>query len=240
MQYNWLKRNNAKNLVMFFAGWSFDNTPFGFLKYENTDVIIFYDYNEISPAPLIELRQEFEKYEKIDLIAWSMGVFAAEKLKCELPKNITKKIAVNGTILPVDNDYGIPHRTFDLTLKFVESGLKGKFYQNVFNKEKEFEKYMQTPVQRTLENRAQELRRLNSYINETKGEIESLCTEKFYDFAIVSKFDKIIPPKNQMNFWQKLDCDIIELDAGHFPFYQFENWNEIINADKSPKSKETV
>ena len=169
-----------------------------------------------------------------------MGVFAAEKLKTELPQNISKKIAVNGTILPVHNEYGIPHRTFDLTLKFVESGLKGKFYQNVFNEKQEFEKYTQTPVQRTLENRAQELHSLNSYISETQCEIETLCSEKFYDLAIVSKFDKIIPPKNQMNFWQKLGCDIIELDAGHFPFYQFSSWNEIINADKSPKNKKTV
>ncbi|MBP3923819.1 DUF452 family protein [bacterium] len=240
MQYNWLSKKENKNLVMFFAGWSFDGTPFKFLAAEETDVIIFYDYGEISSAPLNELRTEFKKYEKIELIAWSMGVFAAQILKDSLPQNISKKVAVNGTCLPVDNAYGIPQRTFELTLKFVESGLKGKFYKNVFNNDNEFERYTLNPVQRTLENRAEELEKLYEYIKTSGSNAEQICGEKFYDFAIVSKFDKIIPPKNQINFWKETGCDIIEAQTGHFPFYEFDSWNEIINADKSPKSKETI
>ena len=46
-------------------------------------------------------------YENKTLIAWSMGVFTAYLLK-DLFADFNHKIAVNGTVTPVDNDFGIP------------------------------------------------------------------------------------------------------------------------------------
>lgn len=234
MQYHWLKKTNDNKLFLFFTGWSFDANSFEFLTAKNADVLVIYDYNEISSVILTELLPQFNQYTEINLISWSMGVFVAEQLKNFLPKNINRKIAINGTLLPIHDEYGIPQKTFDLTLKFVESGLKGKFYQNIFHKPEEYDRYLQTPVQRTLKNRAEELENLNRYI--TNNKIDTFPTDKFYDLAIISNYDKIIPTKNQINFWQKLGCDIMSFETGHFPFYQFNNWNEILDANKSPNN----
>ena len=79
MQYHWLNKQNNKKLIIFFAGWSFDYKPFEFLKCDNFDVLMFYDYNNLELP-------ELPNYETYYLISWSMGVFSAYLLKDKLPK----------------------------------------------------------------------------------------------------------------------------------------------------------
>ena len=140
MQYHWLNRANNKRLIIFFAGWSFDQNPFQFLKPNDYDILILFDYNNLNIP-------EIPEYEDYYLITWSMGVFTAYLLKDELPK-FSKKVAINGTPYPVDNFNGIPIKPFLLTLKHAQQGLQGKFYQNIFNSPEEFEIYLKNPVKR--------------------------------------------------------------------------------------------
>ena len=151
-----------------------------------------------------------------------MGVFAAYLLEDEL-KDFDQKIAINGTPFPVDDEFGIPKKPFLLTLRHAKTGLEGKFYQNIFEKKEEFEQYSKTPVSRSIENRVEELKSLYEKIKSTKFDYE-----KFYDFSLISTHDKIIPTKNQINFWQNCAPYKI-LESGHFPFYNFKSWDEIIN-----------
>ena len=216
MQFHWLNKQNKENLIIFFAGWSFDETPFKFLDCGDFDVIIMYDYNKLDLP-----KTDFSNYKNINLIAWSMGVFVAYLLKDKLPK-FTKKIAINGTIKPVDYEFGIPQKPFLLTLRHAKTGLEGKFYQNIFNKNEEFEKYIKAPVKRTIENRETELRALYEKIKTTE-----INYTHFYDKALISTHDKIIPTKNQVNFWQE-NSEIEMLESGHFPYYNFKSWNEIL------------
>lgn len=149
-----------------------------------------------------------------------------------LPK-FTKKLAINGTPFPVDDEFGIPQKPFLLTLRHAKTGLEGKFYQNIFDKSEEFERYQTTPVERSIENREEELKTLYAKI---KTEIlkqvqDGKFSNKFndalayYDKALVSSNDKIIPTKNQLNFWgDKAEI----LISGHFPYYNFTSWNEIL------------
>lgn len=216
MQYHWLHKNiNNNKLIVFFGGWSFDFRPFECLESNNYDVLMFYDYNNL------EIPSKIPDYEEKILITWSMGVFIAYYLKDKLPE-FNRKIAINGTPYPVDNERGIPFRTFDLTLKYAETGLKQKFYENVFANEEFLKKYLKTPVERTIQNRVEELNALNTLIKNTPLTYDG----EFYDSAIVSNKDRIIPFKNQMNMWQNLAKVI---DCGHFPFYNYKSWDEICN-----------
>ncbi len=219
MNTYWLNNQNNKNLIVFFAGWSFDETPFKFLDCKDYDVLIVYDYNEIKP---LNIFQQFNQYENKILITWSMGVFAAYILK-NFFENFDYKIAINGTVTPVDNESGIPVKMFELTLKHAEIGLAGKFYKNVFKTIEEFEKYMKNPAQRTIENRISELEKLYELIKTTE-----INYTNFYDIAFVSEDDKIIPPQNQKNSHDKNNVTVKNLSTGHFPFYQFNSWDEII------------
>lgn len=218
MKYHWLNKQNNTELIVFFTGWSFDEKPFEFLDCGSADVLFVYDYNEISALE----KEIFAKYTKKTLLTWSMGVFAAYLLKDRF-KDFDKKIAINGTPFPVDDEFGIPQKPFLLTLRHAKTGLEGKFYQNIFEKEEEFEKYSKTPVSRSIENRVEELKSLYEKIKSTKFDYEN-----FYDFSLISTNDKIIPTKNQINFWQNRAPYKI-LESGHFPFYNFKSWDEIIN-----------
>ncbi len=219
MKSCWLNKQNNKKLIVFFAGWSFDENPFKTFQTDSYDVLFVYDYNEISEI-------NFEHYASKILIAWSMGVFAAYLLK-SLFQDFDLKIAVNGTVTPVDDEFGIPVKMFELTLKHSQKGLEGKFYKNVFLTEDEYNLYCKNPVQRTIENRVSELENLYGLIKNTNVDYE-----KFYDFAIVSEFDKIIPPKNQMASHHKNKVPVISYPYGHFPYYKFQSWEDIINANR--------
>ena len=218
MHYHWLNKQNKSRLIVFLAGWSFDFYPFEFLNCKNSDVLFVYDYNTINEDEL-ELLNNCIYSEKI-LISWSMGVFAGYILK-NLFKDYDRKIAVNGTPFPVHDTLGIPQKPFLLTLRHAKTGLEGKFYQNIFNTQEEFEKYSLTLIHRTIENRENGLRYLYDRIRK-----ENFKYEKFYDYALISSSDKIIPTKNQINFWQN-NVPYKLLESGHFPFYNFTGWDEI-------------
>lgn len=213
MQYYWINKKDNKNLIVFFAGWSFDYNPFLDLDCGENDVLIIYDYNNIDTLPT------FENYQHRTLISWSMGVFIAYLYKDSF-FNFDNKIAVNGTVYPINNLYGIPEKTFDLTLKHALTGLQGKFYQNIFYENEWLEKYKTCPVKRSLENRVEELHALEKIIKNTEINYDN----NFYDAAIISMHDKIIPSKNQLSFWGN---KATQLDSGHFPFYNYKSWDEI-------------
>lgn len=218
MQYNWLNKSNNENLIIFFCGWSFDEKPFERLNCGSFDVLVFYDY-KTHDIPI-----EIPKYKRYYLITWSMGVYIAYLLKDLLP-NFDKKFAINGTPFPIDNSLGIPEKTFELTLKHVDVGLQGKFQRNLFKDEKDYEKYLQNPVGRTIEEQSQELVELKNYIVNS-----AVLYERFYDCAIISDTDKIVPTKNQINCWEKR-ASIKIIDSGHFPFYSFNSWEDILKCN---------
>lgn len=215
MKHVWLNKSGNSELVIFFAGWSFDAEPFKFLKVDGVDVVVVYDYRGLS------FDFAFSGYEKYHLVAWSMGVYIAPLLRAVLPEFATA-VALNGTPMPIDNEFGIPVRTFELTLRYAAEGLKGKFYQNVFFDETQVEKYWANPVKRTIDDRVEELQALKTWIYDKP--VDALG---FYKKAYVSEHDKIIPPKNQRNAWEKLGVPVLPLPDGHFPFFNFTSWKEI-------------
>ncbi len=214
MQYHWLNRQNNDKIIVFFGGWSFDYKPFEYLDCKDYDVLMFYDYSNLDE----NLAQTVSNYREKILVAWSMGVFAAYLKKWDFDK----KIAVNGTPYPVDDEFGIPKRIFELTLKYAQTGLEGKFYQNVFTNPDWFERYLKTPVERSIDNRVEELVSLDKLIKNTKIEYDG----KYFDKAIVGVHDKIIPPKNQLKMWENIAEAV---DCGHFPFYNYCSWEELCN-----------
>lgn len=218
MKAYYLNKNNNKNLIVFFAGWSFDRVPFQNSDFGENDVIIVYDYNDLSQLP--EEFNDFKNYGNKTLLAWSMGVFVAY-LNKDLFENFSKRIAINGTVYPVNDKFGIPEKIFKLTLIHSKKGLEGKFYANLFDNKEEFERYLQNPVSRSIDNRVSELENLYNFIKNT-----SINYEKFYDSAIVSTKDKIIPPQNQINCHKNFNIPVTEIDCGHFPFYRKDFWKE--------------
>lgn len=68
MKQHFIIKNNSKRLLLFFAGWGMDETPFLQIRPTDTDWMVCYDYRSLEfDTDLLQ------KYSEIRLIAWSMG-----------------------------------------------------------------------------------------------------------------------------------------------------------------------
>lgn len=203
MKYKWLNKKSNKQIIVFFNGWGMDEAVVAHLEAGNFDVIMFYDYNTL------ETDFDFStinNYQERFLIAWSMGVMTATNFKI----NYKSSTAINGTLFPIHDEFGIPKRIYDLTLKgFNEKGAE-RFIKNMFLTD------VNLPViNRTFENQKSELAALTKYTS----------NEDFkYSKVILGSNDKIIPTKNQSAYWN-LEPNIT---SGHCPFFLYKNWNELL------------
>ncbi len=209
-----LRNNNSKNLVVFLLGWALDEKPFNVLESQGFDVLFVSDYSNL------ELDFDFSKYEKKILLAFSYGVFMASVIKDSLPQ-FDCKIAVNGTLKPIDKEFGISEKIFDLTLNSVSEESIKKFYSRMFDNNLDDEYFSENLPKRNSENCKEELSKIKEYYNGGKD----LSFE--FDKVLISLSDKIFPVKSQINFWQNYNPKQVE--AGHFLFYKFKDLNEIIN-----------
>lgn len=203
MKYKWLNKDNNINLILFFNGWGMDESVVKHLNTCDYDVLMFFDYNNLNTDLDFSV---FNNYKNKYLIAWSMGVMIASLFNIEY----TSKTAINGTLKPIDNNFGIPEKIYNLTLKSFSPESAKKFIKNMYN-----EDFGILNINRDFENQKSELKALLTY----------KANENFkYDKVIISSKDKIIPTKNQTAFWG-IEPNI---DSGHAPFNIYSSWNELL------------
>ncbi len=211
MQYFWLNKNNNKNLIVFFNGWAMNETPLQHLNKEGFDILFLQDYRNLDFDFSIF---NFDKYEKKYLICWSMGVFAVNNFY-KIFNEFDSKIAINGTCKIVDDNFGIPEKIYKITTKFLNEDSLDKFIKNMF---KGGELNPEITITRPLKELKEELIEIQKikFENEIK-----------FDKAIISNDDRIIPAKNQINFWKnKAKIEIIQ--NTHCPFKIYTSWQELI------------
>lgn len=208
MKYKWLNRCENNKIILFFNGWGMDENVVKHLDCEDYDILMFYDYN------ILETDFDWDLlniYSEKNIIAWSMGVMISGCLapSLTLPLGEGRKIAINGTLKPIDENYGIHPKIYDLTIKgFNEKGRK-RFIDSMFNKT------IDINCNREIDEQHSELIALKNY--QANGAFE-------YNKVLISDNDKIIPTKSQVAFWG------IEpnLKSGHCPFFNFTKWSELL------------
>lgn len=219
MKTNWLIKNNQKKLILFFNGWSLDENIVNHLKSIEYDVLMFFDYSNLDLN--LNILKEIYEYQEINVISWSYGVWAFANI-IEVFKNLKNVIAINGTLLPINKDFGISERMFNLTLSNLSEKNYPRFFQNMFEGEADLNKM----PQRNIEDQRQELesiQRLFAQKDISKNKV-------FFTKVFVGLKDKIIPAQNQINFWVvNGDKYIIKMDCGHYMFDMFKTWDKIIN-----------
>ena len=108
-----LRRSGAKQLLVFFNGWGMDATRTGVWELpDDTDLLVLSDYTE-APAPP---PAEAAEYPRAILLAWSLGVWSAAAAGWSEALPPGPRIAVNGTLTPIDAAEGIAPAVFDGTL----------------------------------------------------------------------------------------------------------------------------
>lgn len=194
-----------------------DEKPFEPLL-NNRDILFVSDSSELNFN--LANNCDFDKYEKLILIAFSAGVFMASYLQDILPI-FDLKIAVNGTLNMLDEQQGVPQAIFtEMENLTVENALE--FREKITDNETDLD----------LFNKYQPSSSLESSINELKMFKKNFSTPKNFDFnkIIIGKNDIIFPTKNQLRAWDNHKT-ICETTGGYFPFYEISSLDEIINFD---------
>ncbi|MCA1926996.1 MAG: DUF452 family protein [Calditerrivibrio sp.] len=212
-----LKDFGSKNLIIFFNGFSLNSSIFKRLEDGKQDILYINDYREI---PLdLDLFLYIKNYRSINLIAYSFGVFIAASIKNICNIRFDRSIAINGTLRPVDNHFGIPENIFKGTLEGFDDKNLVKFYNRVFDENyNKVEEMLDFDTNKALK----ELKYINDYFK------IGCLVENIFDKAIISSSDRIFPPQNQVSFWQN-ELEKVIVDGGHFPFFKFNSWGEILS-----------
>lgn len=218
MRYQFYSQQQSK-LIVYFAGWG---TPLQAVAHltlpADYDLLLCYDYRSL------ELEFDFSSYQEVHLVAWSLGVWAAERAMQCVP--LASATAINGTGLPKDDEFGIPQAIFTGTLEGLSPESRLKFERRMCRKA-DLAQY-QAFEPRPFDEIQKELGVLNALVsaNRIHGLIE-------WQRALISSGDKIMPPAHQHAYWQQQQVRTQELEGEHYPFLQFSSWLELIQAERA-------
>lgn len=216
MNINWLKRENRKQLILFFNGWGMDSSAIQHLKTDDYDLIEINDYTVLDFD-----ENELQAYSEIYVIAWSLGACVASALLADTVLPIKKAIAINGTLNPVDSKEGIPPDIFKGTISGWNEKNRDRFQMRIIGGKKEYEENRLKFGLRTISNQKLEL--MSLYDNFQQNPEQSFS----FDTVLIGNEDAIFSMENQLNCWQsKAKFEII--DMPHYPFLHFSLWDEII------------
>ena len=216
MKQTYLIHEHHPRLLLFFAGWGADETPFQAYRPRGCDFQVCYDYRTL------ELDTTgWEAYQEIDVIGWSMGVWAASLLL--LQKRWTQGgrcIAINGTPYPMDDRRGIPEAIFRGTLEGLTGASLHKFLRRMCADSAAFRQFLEVTPRRPLEELREELGTILATI-EREGYPSTLPA---WDKAVVGRADRIIPPANQLAAWQSLQVPVRTTEDAHYDATLFQHY----------------
>ncbi len=208
---------DSDKLILFFNGWGMDERVLDSVNHSGYNLYMLYQYHQGEQLDFSLL----DPYQEVFVVAWSMGVFFASETLKGYPKPLKYAVAINGTPCAIDDKYGIPKAIFEGTIQNLSELSFKKFKRRMFDSKSDFERFNSLETSRTLQESLEELKFIrNEYQSEPLG-------FKF-DKVFMARNDKIIPPQNQSAYWANHAC-VIEKEEPHFPFYNINNWSEIVN-----------
>ena len=197
MKQVYIIKDKHPRLLLFFAGWGADETPFKGYQPADSDYMLCYDYRTLDFDTSL-----LKTYQEINVIGWSMGVWAASRVMGKLQETdtsliIKNSIAINGTPYPIDDTCGIPSVIYHGTLEGLTGPSLNKFLRRMCFNGEAFKEFLNITPRRPLEELKEEL-----------AEIERMylaqpTTSFHWQQVVVGSNDRIIPPDNQLNAWRK-------------------------------------
>lgn len=195
-----------------------DASPFRHLARSGFDILALWDYTGLDrPGSWERDMTEFASvcggYDEVVIVAWSYGVRIAsgflESWNASLPVTLT--LAVNGTPMHVDEQYGIPPAIFDGTLQRLAEPTIRKFYRRMFSSSEAFANFMEYKPDRSVESLKSEL--------EVFARLKPLDAGAVWNVALIDDADLIFPSAAQRAFWPSEKALTLG-SQGHFPDFQ--------------------
>ncbi len=217
----------ADILILFFNGWAMTPETVAHLTLPaGCDLLIVWDYRS-DDIPAFD----FTPYRQIRTVAWSMGVWAAERFYAAHPEWLTRAtrlgVAVCGTGYPMDNRYGIPEPVFMGTLNGLTDTNRAKFNRRMCGG-KSLKTLFDALAQRSTEEIKTELATVLAKQGGAEHTEIPPVAASLWQSAWIGAQDRIIPPANQTAYWQAVGTDIHLLnDATHYPFLTLQSWDQL-------------
>lgn len=207
MKYAFVTPRTSDRLLLIFAGWAMDGKPFAGISPAGYDMMVAYDYGSEGSVG------ELDDYQEICIVAWSFGVIEAHRFITANPDlPITMKVAVNGTLHPVDDHRGIPADIFRGTLEGLTPASLRKFHRRMCGSADATAMFLAQAPERDFNGLAEELRHIAS-LPQPEGE------EHVWDTVVISNRDMIIPTANQQAAWAG-HPRILPLRGAHLPDFE--------------------
>ncbi|MCD8073164.1 MAG: DUF452 family protein [Alistipes sp.] len=214
MQVEWLKQQNNPRLAVVVLGWASDGNIVRHIIPCGWDAVCLYDHRgikdilsgKVTPPVLFEPG----KYPETTLIAWSFGIWAAERLMGRdgpIPALFDKAVALNGTPFPVDELLGIGSRRLAVTVRGLAGGGKDAFDRKAYGPCYGPLSAKLSP--RTLEDDIRELQEL------TRASATPYTPTIKWSRALIGTYDEIFPPENMKRYWGNKGK---EVPLYHYPF----------------------
>ncbi|MFO7902347.1 MAG: alpha/beta fold hydrolase [Planctomycetota bacterium] len=233
MKSVWLKRGENSRVLLFFAGWGMDDRPFRELQSDRYDVCVCFDYRDLdaildgrsgSSWPRHEasssgLLETSATYDTVTVVGWSFGCAVAARIMARADWPVRDALAINGTVVPEDDQLGIPSHRLDATAQGLLQGGWPKFVRRMCVERTARLHFQKRVPQRELAGALIEL-----------DALRSLGTPEVSGFtqAIVGSRDKIIWPENQERCWRRFGVPTRSLDVPHYPFHLWQSWEEVL------------
>lgn len=204
MKIEFIHHSDARRLILIFAGWAMDAAPFRGLTRPGYDIAIVWDYRSLNSVGTLVCG-----YDEICIVAWSFGVFASTLCTSDIEDQVTKRIAVNGTLYPIDDLKGIPTAVFKGTLDGLNERTLYKFYRRMSTSRKSFEAFASNMPKRDIDELKDELSVFLTLQSTSHSEASR------WDAAIIGRHDAIFPAEAQLRAWAGVPVETT--DDGHLP-----------------------
>ncbi|MDE6270060.1 MAG: DUF452 family protein [Muribaculaceae bacterium] len=204
MKHAFIQNQSSPRLIVIFAGWGMDATPFGGLSKPGYDIMVVWDYR------VLDFNAEWTApYSEVCVLAWSMGVQTAQLCHKVMGPKVTARIAVGGTVSPVSDSDGIPTDIFQATLDGLTEAALHRFYRRMCGGAAAFRTWAEKMPQRGIDELRDELEAIGA---------RTASPAPRFDHYLLTAADAIFPPENQRHAFR--GCDITEVNSPHLPDFQ--------------------
>lgn len=198
MKWQIVSDTGSDRLLLVFAGWGMGADAFAGLARSGYDVMVVWDFRSF----YIDWSC-VDRYCEICLLAWSLGVYAASQTTHAIDYKITRRVAVNGTLEPIHDRYGIA---------------EARYYDII-------ERLPATSVAEVLESEATSS---TLSADEVAAELLSVSDRLLlsvpaasrWDVALVGVDDRLWSPQSQRRAWQAAGVAVEPMHCGHVPDFQ--------------------
>jgi len=205
MQFEWVKQEDSKDVIVVFGGWAVGFAPLAHLK-GDADILFVSDFRDIS-AQL----PDFSAYEHKSLVAFSFGVAAYAHWQAKHADLFSHKVAINGTTTPVDRQTGIPPIIMQKTIETLDPASLQIFLMRCFGKKQPYLEADIAALKQELE------------VVQQRGSAPRVD----FDKIIISDKDRIFLSANLERAYDGLKTTTVS--GPHIPFAAWTHWEEMLH-----------